>query len=343
MYRRHYILALSITPPKVACQPGMTMQTEIEIKFFVSRDIRQPFFNLLNSLEIISNSQAELGNVYFDTPALDLRRLEMGLRIRRSDDFAEQTIKCRGQAVGGLHARPEYNAPVAGDMPALDAFPDEIWPSLSARDAILGALVAQFRTDFLRRHWLIAFAGAEIELAWDQGEIVGVLGKSLIDELELELKSGEASALFGLAEQLAGLGGLRLGAQSKAQRGYRLAGLGKPLALQALPALTDLSAAECIALGLQHWQHHEQYWLEQTDAEAQGLALQQLRLGMDLIAEAAGRLPAADWLDDLTRFGPRLALAAGQADWQQALPALFLQADYVRLQLAIAAWLHRQG
>lgn len=146
------------------------MQTEIEIKFFVSRDIQQPFFNLLNSLEIISNSQAELGNVYFDTPALDLRRLEMGLRIRRSDDFAEQTIKCRGQAVGGLHARPEYNAPVAGDMPALDAFPDEIWPSLSARDAIQGALVAQFRTDFQRRHWLIAFEGAEIELAWDQGD-----------------------------------------------------------------------------------------------------------------------------------------------------------------------------
>ncbi|AGM45768.1 adenylate cyclase [Aeromonas hydrophila ML09-119] len=203
--------------------------------------------------------------------------------------------------------------------------------------------MAQFRTDFLRRHWLIAFEGAEIELAWDQGEIVGVLGKSRIDELELELKAGEASALFGLAEQLAGLGGLRLGAQSKAQRGYRLAGLGKPLALQALPVLTNLSAAERIALGLQHWQHHEQYWLEQTSAEAQGLALQQLRLGMDLIAEAAGRLPAADWPVELTWLGPRLALAAGQADWQLALPALFLQADYVRLQLAIAAWLHRQG
>ncbi len=343
MYRRHYILALSITPPKVACQPGMTMQTEIEIKFFVSRDIRQPFFNLLNSLEIISSSQAELGNVYFDTPALDLRRLEMGLRIRRSDDLAEQTIKCRGQVVGGLHARPEYNAPVEGDLPALAAFPDTIWPSLAVRDGIQGELVAQFRTDFLRRHWLIAFEGAEIELAWDQGEIVGVLGKSPIDELELELKSGEASALFGLAEQLAGLGGLRLGAQSKAQRGYRLAGLGKPLALQSLPAVTELSAVARITLGLQHWQHHEQFWLEQTDAAQQTLALQQLRLGMDLVAEAADLLPTPAWLDTLTRLGPRLALVAGQADWQQALPALFLQADYVGLQLAIAAWLHRQG
>lgn len=183
------------------------MQTEIEIKFFVSQDIQQSLSNLLNSIEIRSNAQVELGNVYFDTPTLDLRRLEMGLRIRRSDDFAEQTIKCRGQVVGGLHARPEYNAPVHGDVPLLSAFPEDIFPSLSVRDEIQGKLVAQFRTDFLRRHWLIAFEGAEIELAWDQGEIVGSLGKTAINELELELKSGDASALFALAERLAGLGG----------------------------------------------------------------------------------------------------------------------------------------
>ena len=79
------------------------MQTEIEIKFFVSQDIQQSLSNLLNYIEIISNAQVELGNVYFDTPTLDLRRLEMGLRIRRSDDFAEQTIKCRGQVRAGAH------------------------------------------------------------------------------------------------------------------------------------------------------------------------------------------------------------------------------------------------
>jgi triphosphatase len=80
------------------------MQTEIEIKFFVTSNIQASPLNLLNSLEIISSNQAALGNVYFDTPDLGLRGLEMGLRIRRSDDFSEQTIKCRGQVVGGLHA-----------------------------------------------------------------------------------------------------------------------------------------------------------------------------------------------------------------------------------------------
>jgi Uncharacterized conserved protein, COG3025 len=165
----------------------MTMQTEIEIKFFVASDIQPELSNLLNSLEIKESSQQQLGNVYFDTPTLALRQLDMGLRIRRCDAFAEQTIKCRGQVVGGLHARPEYNAPVSGDLPTLSAFPDEIWPTLTERDHIQQQLVAQFRTDFLRHHWLIVFEGAEIELAWDQGEIVGSQGNTTINELELEL------------------------------------------------------------------------------------------------------------------------------------------------------------
>ena len=55
-------------PPKVACLPGMTMQTEIEIKFFVTSNIQESLSNFLNSLEIISSEQARLGNVYFDTP-----------------------------------------------------------------------------------------------------------------------------------------------------------------------------------------------------------------------------------------------------------------------------------
>ncbi|MCR6555016.1 CYTH domain-containing protein, partial [Aeromonas sp. CPF2-S1] len=187
------------------------MQTEIEIKFFVASDIQPELSNLLNSLEIKESSQQQLGNVYFDTPDLGLRGLEMGLRIRRSDDFSEQTIKCRGQVVGGLHARPEYNTPVEGIIPTLSAFPADIWPSLAVRDELQSRLVAQFSTDFLRRHWLIAFGDAEIELAWDQGEIAGALGRTGIDELELELKSGDARALFTLASKLAALGGLRLG------------------------------------------------------------------------------------------------------------------------------------
>ena len=311
------------------------MQTEIEIKFFVTSNIQESLSNFLNSLEIISSEQVRLGNVYFDTPKLDLRRLDMGLRIRRSDHFSEQTIKCRGQVVGGLHARPEYNAPVSGDLPTLSAFPDAIWPSLAVRDEIQSSLVAQFSTDFLRRHWLIAFEGGQIELAWDRGEIVGVLGRSEIDELELELKSGDARALFGLAARLAELGGVRLGAQSKAQRGYRLAGLGKPLAAQPLPDVGGLDSKACITLGLQLWQHHEQLWLE-CEAEERPLALQGMLQGCDLVVEAAENLAQSPaWLPALSVQQHLLAEAE-----EERLSALLHGADLVGLQLAIAAWLH---
>lgn len=327
-------------PPKVACQPGMTMQTEIEIKFFVSTDIQEQLSNFLNKLDIISTDRARLGNVYFDTPDLELRRLDMGLRIRRSDHFCEQTIKCRGQAVGGLHARPEYNLPVTGEQPTLADFPDEIWPSPAVRDAIQSRLVAQFSTDFLRQHWLIAFESAgesaEIELAWDRGEIVGSLGRTAIDELELELKSGDPRALFSLATGLAGLGGVRLGAQSKAQRGYRLAGLGKALAPQPLPDVSGLDARACISLGLQHWQHHEQLWLESAGA-ARVEALSGILQACALVAEMADEV-APGWLPALLAQQTLLVQAAEGGD--DPLLALFQQEAFVRVQLAIAAWLH---
>ncbi|MGL6004167.1 CYTH domain-containing protein [Aeromonas sobria] len=319
------------------------MQIEIEIKFFVACDIQAGLSNLLNSLEIKESSQQQLGNVYFDTPTLALRQLDMGLRIRRCDSFAEQTIKCRGQIVGGLHARPEYNTPVSGDLPTLSAFPDEIWPTLPERDSIQQQLVAQFRTDFLRSHWLIAFEGAEIELAWDQGEIVGSQGSTTINELELELKSGDTAALFALAQHLAKLGGLRLGAQSKAQRGYRLAGLGKPLALQALVASEDIDSITGVNEGLRHWQHHEQLWLEHPqDKGIQQQALAALCQGIELVARSAARLPQpAPWLPALTSLQAQLQTRADEHDeWPTELAALFLCPDYVELQLAIAAWLH---
>lgn len=319
------------------------MQTEIEIKFFVARDIQAELSNLLNSLEIKESSQQQLGNVYFDTPTLALRQLEMGLRIRRCDAFTEQTIKCRGQVVGGLHARPEYNTPVSGDLPTLSTFPDEIWPTLTERDHIQQQLVAQFRTDFLRRHWLIVFEEAEIELAWDQGEIVGCQGSATINELELELKSGATTALFALAQRLAKLGGLRLGAQSKAQRGYRLAGLGKPLALQALIEHEGMDGIAGVSEGLRHWQHHEQLWLEHPqDKGIQQQALAALYQGIDLVARSAAALPQpARWLPALTNLQAHLQAQSDEHDeWPAELADLFPYPAYVELQLAIAAWLH---
>lgn len=125
-----------------------------------------------------------------------------------------------------------------------------------------------------------------------------------------------------------------MGAQSKAQRGYRLAGLGKPLAAQPLPDVGGLDGKACITLGLQLWQHHEQLWLECEDEE-RPQALQGMKQGCDLVAEAAENLAQAPaWLPAL-RGSSACWQGRGRNDFRPCCGA-----DLVGLQLAIAAWLH---
>jgi CHAD domain-containing protein len=68
----------------------------------------------------------------------------------------------------------------------------------------------------------VRFAGAEIELALDQGEVRGAKRVSQISEVELELKSGGAAALFQLARVLSRAAPIFLSFATKSQRGQAL-------------------------------------------------------------------------------------------------------------------------
>lgn len=294
------------------------MTQEIEIKFCLNPDFHADIAGFIEEICAKEQKINNLGNSYFDTPDLALRRLDMGLRIRRWGDQAEQTIKCRGQGVGGLHSRPEYNAPVSGDTPDLALFPATIWPQGCDVAALQQALSPLFRTDFARTTWQVVYQGAEIELAHDRGEIEGRLGREPIDELELELKSGPAVALFELAARLLALGGLRPGHQSKAQRGYLLAGQGTPWALRGTPLPGDLAGL------VDDLQHHEACLLAQVDGAAPRITA----AARALLAQAQGQA----WQAPLRRW-----LAA----WEASPDAARLyQPDYGAFLLAISRQLH---
>ena len=257
------------------------MNAEIELKLFFLPKYQQSLINKLDSLDnSVPQGQRRLTNGYFDTPDLQLRQWDMGLRVRGDDEHREQTIKTAGQVIGGIHSRPEYNVTIQSDSPNLSLFPSSIWPSnadLAFTQAQLGCI---FHTDFYRRAWHIHIDDSLVEVALDIGEISANGQQEALCELEFELLSGDTEALLKLAIQVASVVPVRLGKASKAQRGYRLAGKAQPLHLTALEFLPlaeysetispDLTAScqTLLEIALERWQLLESIIAEEHEPEA---------------------------------------------------------------------------
>ncbi|UXI00962.1 inorganic triphosphatase [Photobacterium sp. TY1-4] len=252
------------------------METEIELKFFVSPEFSSQLLRKIAEAKILQQSRRQLGNVYFDTPDQILRQHDIGLRVRRYDDVFVQTLKTAGRVVAGLHQRPEYNAEISGPAPDLSLHPADAWPETVDVAAVQQQLTPLFSTDFERQQWLIAMPdGSQIELAFDQGEVSANDQSNPICEVELELKSGQTDALFTLARDLCSDGGMRLGNLSKAARGYRLAAgyLGDAVKPLAFVPVQDSDSIESLFVrtlehALDHWHYHEQIFAERLELPA---------------------------------------------------------------------------
>jgi triphosphatase len=294
------------------------MSNEVELKFLVTEDVFSHLELVLNSLNVTERQDQRLGNIYFDTPEQSLRRLDCGLRIRTHNGQHEQTIKMAGQSLGGLHQRPEYNLPSQTPWPDLRAFPADIWPVDTDVGSIQQSLSALFRTDFHRRTWLVALSETSlIEVAYDIGFIDANGLQEPINEVELEIISGPVETLFELAKLLVTRDGWQLGCISKAQRGYRLAGLSAEpdVRRMGLVSVTSEQTAEeglinALVFAMRHWQFHEQLYMQQPSIGA----LLQLRSAASLVrhtrvlyAGVYGELTPTTWDDDLQWLMEQLA------------------------------------
>jgi triphosphatase len=154
-----------------------------------------------------------LSSTYFDTPDLLLQKAGVSLRLRDGGGRRMQTLK-RGSGL----TREEHEAPVEADRPDLDVGPlRELLPNGAAL-----ALEPVSEVTVTRRQRLIRYDGAEIELAVDQGQVRANGATAPISEVELELKSGPAAALFRLARELDRAAPLYLSFDGKASRGQAL-------------------------------------------------------------------------------------------------------------------------
>jgi inorganic triphosphatase YgiF len=193
------------------------MSKELELKLGCLPTVAAQVCALPFLSDLPSESKLLL-NLYYDTPDESLKRMKMALRIRKSGDQWLQTLKTTGITdASGLSTRGEYEWVIDGPNLKLDLL-KELLPA----DLDSDSLYPVFSTNFKRTTWLYQREQTQIEIACDQGEVRTGNRIEPISEVELELKQGDASALFDLAEQLTRLSPLWIGQRSKAQRGWEL-------------------------------------------------------------------------------------------------------------------------
>ncbi len=204
---------------------------EIELKLALPAPDPAALAQRLARLPLLARRQAStqrLHNIYYDTPAQDLRQQRVALRLRRVGSEKRprwlQTLKTGGQEDSALSQRGEWEEPVPGAALQRRALKETPWSHLDPDGAIFRALEPCFVTTFQRTLWTVRRRnGSVVEVALDIGHIEAGDQRSPICELELELLAGPPQALFDLAQLIARDIAVLPASQSKAQRGYALA------------------------------------------------------------------------------------------------------------------------
>jgi triphosphatase len=209
---------------------------EIELRLECEADAAQRILaNPIFERATVQPKIRELISIYYDTGAEDLRNAGVFLRIRSMGDGYVQTIKS-AKSEADVFERDEWECPILTHAPDLSAAAGTALAPLLTPE-VRANLKPRFHTRFRRTSCDIHYGGAEIELAVDQGEATAGVKAAPISELELELKTGDKSALFALARELAETIPLSLAVKTKAERGFELLDGGDYAVEKALPII----------------------------------------------------------------------------------------------------------
>src|SRR3954447_14420528 len=195
---------------------------EIELKLLVDAD-RIAHFNAAPVIAINARNKGarkRLKSVYYDTPERTLRRNGLSLRVRQSGARFVQTVKT--DAVDDPLRRGEWEASVPSLAPdlalAMPFIPEKLRGNLEAQP-----LESVFTADVHHHARPIELPSGTVEIAFDQGELTAGDRSLPVSEIELELKSGSASAVYEIALRLAGHGDGKTSIRTKSARGVALA------------------------------------------------------------------------------------------------------------------------
>jgi inorganic triphosphatase YgiF len=242
----------------VAANPRKDTKEEVELKLLVPPGKME---QLLTTPIIIRHAGSggvtrQLDAIYYDTPDRALRNHGLSLRVRRSGDQYVQTLK-RAPLDGQPFARSEWETLVDSKLPDLTQIPTaEIGAPLDSLSA--EQLHTIFTTKVERQTQQLELPDAVIEVAFDEGTIEAGEHCEPLTEIELEVKSGDPRVLYDVGIDLLEVMPLRLGTQSKADRGYALAFGLTPNALKAKPPAiaADHTVDDSVGVILATCQHH---------------------------------------------------------------------------------------
>ena len=206
------------------------IETELKISLDEAGEAALEAHDALERMRAIPRRTEDLVSTYFDTRDQALAKAGIALRLRKIGRRWVQTVKRadpRGAKAHGLFSHVEVEFPAPGGKLILDGPDDQGVFAAIAKAAGGAELAPLFETRVGRIvERLVVPGGGEIELAIDRGEIVAGKNRAPIREAEIELMSGDVSAVFEVARVLFREGPLPFATANKAARGYRLAATG---------------------------------------------------------------------------------------------------------------------
>ena len=195
------------------------MPRELELKMDLDIAAMRQISEWLLKRRKTTGVTQQLRTVYFDTNDFALRRSGISLRVRKAADNYLQTIKLAESGGAGYFDRPEWETKVSGFHPDLAAARRTGLKPFRIKH--LSKLIATaFEIRARRTTYAISDGGARLELALDEGRILGKGRGARFCELEIEVKQGKRDDLFRVARAIGRVAPLRLGFRTKADRGY---------------------------------------------------------------------------------------------------------------------------
>jgi len=304
--------------PAATAQPSgdTTPPTETELKFIASDAVLKALAQSAFFPDTRPLRAKRMVSTYFDTPAGDLSRQRMSLRIRKQGATLRQTLKWENGKTISPFQRGEIETPTTAQTPDLSLLGEDMARHLRRRvqESDLGPA---FITDVRRATRRLTWGGSEIEVAFDTGTITAGDRKIPLREVELELKSGEALDLFQFGLAIAGSFPVRLSMRPKSDRGAALATGLKPAVVRAQhPDVTGLTVDEaigaiidtCISQFIANWPAFEDGEMVESIHQMR-VALRRLRSALALFSRA---FPCPEFIT-LRAEAKRIASAMGEA------------------------------